>query len=136
MFDRAITIYNLLDGVWHPTVVSGVSVYTVQASDLTVNGVNNIGQVQVIIPSNKWKHIGGKIYVGPKEYAAKNDPESFVTFAPEQDFIMDGAYADVEDDEDYTMGFYHEMNNTRDGVYMVKAAEYLPLIPHFEVSAQ
>lgn len=136
MYDKSITIYNLHDGEWHPTVISGVSLYTVTASEITVNGVNNVGSVEALIPSDQWGRAGGAVYIPPKAYAQLADVTGYFTFTPEQDVLMEGEYTTIEDDEDFDMGFYHEMNNTRDGVFLIKAAEFLTMIPHFEVTAR
>ena len=132
MYDKAVTIYNLHDGMWYPTVISGVSLYTVTASDITVNGVNNVGSVQALIPAGNV----GKTYLPPKAYQQAASVGSYFTFTPEQDVLMEGTYTTVEDDDDYDLGFYHEMNKIRDGVFLIKAAEYLSMIPHYEVTAQ
>ena len=77
-------------------------------------------------------------YIGPKAYAALESPAGYFTFTPETDFIVVGNYSSNEpiNDDDYTEGLYHAMNDVQDGVYMVTSATYFSLIPHFEIGGR
>ena len=78
-------------------------------------------------------------YAAPKEYAALENPVGYFTFTPEQDFFYVGsvmAASYPEDDYDDDNGFYHHMNKTHDGVYMIQSSTFYSLIPHFEIGGR
>lgn len=79
-----------------------------------------------------------KKYTGPMAFSKLDDPRSWFTFCPEQDFILVGAWLDTEPipDDAYESGFYDAMNETNDGVYKITSAAFYGLLPHFEIGGQ
>lgn len=137
MYDDTITVFNHRGEYWFPTVFEGADLKVTTASNITASGINNVGDVSIIIHISKNKGIrSGKRYIDPMEFQTVEDPENFYTFKPEDDFIVVGEYYDIENDEDYDSGFYHEMNATKDGVYKIQAAAWYSLLPHFEIGAR
>ena len=139
MHDETITVFNLKNGYWYPTIISGVHIETHTAADLTINGINNVGSVFISIPAAKNRTVktsaGTKRFVRPKEYES-SDPAECFTMTPDSDFIYEGEWRNIEADDDYDSGFYDEMNRTKDGIHLINAAEFLKLIPHIEVGAK
>ena len=144
MFQSTITVFNYhkQTGLWYPSVISGADLIATKASTRATDGVNNADAVDILINCTAAKVIttsaGGKSYTGPKEYAGCADPASCITFTPEQDFIFDGAWADLTpiDDEDYDEGLYHALNAAHDGIYMISSAAFYGLLPHFEIGGR
>ena len=144
MYHKTITLFNYHKptGKWYPSVISGVDLIGNTASTATKEGVNNGDTVDVIIHCTRGRVIttsaGPKPYLPPKLYAEHNPLSGLITFVPEQDFIYEGEWPDlaVIDDEDYESGFYHEMNNTYDGVYLITSAVFCDLLPHFEIGGR
>lgn len=146
MFVDTITLFNFHEqtGKWYPTVIKGVDLQVDTASKLSTPGTTDGADIAtVLIQSKKDKSLtfadgSTKTYLGPKAYAACADPEAHFTFKLEKDFFWEGAYESVEPivDDDYDSGFYHEFNKANDGVYAVKSAAFLSLIPHFEIGGR
>lgn len=141
MYDDTITVFNHRNGRWYPTTIEHVDIKVTTASNLTVNGISNMGEVSIIIHASKTKTIktteGLKQYLDPLAFIVVDDPEYYLTFKPEEDFILAGRYDDgIAEDDDYDSGFYHEMNKTRDGIYKIQACAWYSLLPHFEIGAK
>ncbi|MBQ9347017.1 MAG: hypothetical protein IJT94_06700 [Oscillibacter sp.] len=152
MYDAVITLFNCheRDSVrkWYPTVFSGVTLEAVRSDARSVSdGTVGADTAVVILPtapdcSKKTASDAVRQYAGPKEYAALADPSGFFTFTPQQDFFVKGDLSGeypvpVEDEaEDAFHGFYHAINQRRDGVYLVTEAAFFPLIPHFEIGGK
>lgn len=140
MFDRTLTIYNKHGNMWYPVTVNNADMHTEMVSNITVNGIDNVGAVTMIIHSDSQKRImassGVVQYVPPKQYAALSNPAGYFTFWPEHDFVVEGSVSIIADDDDYDSGYYNELNKTMDGVHMIRAAEWFGMIPHFEVAAK
>ena len=145
MYRDKITLYNYHTGtaMWYPSVIEGVDLGSVRAATATASAdVTNADTVEVLIPCGRDKTVctaaGTKRYAGPKEYAACETPAQSVTFRPECDFFLEGEPEDLTpvSDEDYESGFYHAMNEERDGVYMITSASFYGLLPHFEIGGR
>ena len=142
MHDKTITLFNLHNGVWYPSVISGVTVEEVVAISATETaGRTNSDAVELSIGTSCVKAIttsvGLKAYVTPKAYAVCTAPADCLTFKPEQDFIYVGEWAtDPIRDDEYESGLYHDFNEEHDGVYMITSAAWLGLIPHFEIGGR
>lgn len=140
MYDDTLTVFNFAKGAWYPSVIDGADLIEHAQATETSRGTINAGTVEILINCSAVKEIetrqGRKQYLDPLAYAEA--PEGAITFKPETDFILSGAWdgAAVIDDDDYDSGFYNEMNRTRDGVYMITGAGYFSLLPHFEVAAK
>jgi len=141
MYDRTLTIFNIHHGFWYPTTVNKCDLKVKLSSNLTVDGINDVGSVNIVIHCNRNRIVksyqGNKAYVEPKVYASLEDPSDYFTLTPEVDFIYEGEWdkAPVEDDA-YDSGFYHMMNEEKDGVHMIQTNQYFTLIPHFEIGAK
>ena len=141
MYDDTITLFNHRNGLWYPSVISGVDLKVTTSSSITTGGINNVGEVSIIVHTSKSKAIktkgGLKQYVEPLAFKVVDDPEYYLTFKPEEDFILAEEYeGGIEDDDDYDSGFYDELKSTRDGVYKIQAAAWYSLLPHFEIGAK
>ena len=79
-----------------------------------------------------------KQYVGPKAYAAIENPRNYFTFTPESDFFIVGNYYSKESvsDAGFEDGLYSAMNAAHDGVYMVSSVAFYSLLPHFEIGGR
>ena len=141
MYRNTVTVFNFHkeSNLWYSTVISGVHMEAVRAASPSAGaGILKTDAVEVIIPVSDDKTIGtgyeSKQYLRPKEYDVLDDPSSYFTFHPEQDFFVIGDHdTSPEDDDDYDEGFYHAMNTSLDEVYMISAAAFYALLPHFEV---
>ena len=142
MHNGTITLFNLHNGKWYPSVIKGVTVEEVAATSTTETaGRTNSDAVELSIKTTHVKAIsttvGLKPYVTPKAYAVGTEPAHCVTFKPDQDFVYIGEWP-VEPilDDDFESGFYHAFNEEHDGVYMITSAAWLGLIPHFEIGGR
>ena len=152
MHDQTITLLNCheQDGVrrWYPTVFSGVTLSEVRANTATANaGTVSADTVEVLLPvsadqSSADGNGAVRQYVGPKAYAALENPAGFFTFTPQEDFFAIGDlsaaydFPAADEAEDSFHGFYHAVNQSRDGVYQVTSAAFFSLIPHFEIGGK
>ena len=141
MFTDVVTVFNFhkATGKWYPTVFKDVELQVDTASDVVTPGkTNNSDIATLLINTKRDKSVGSKTYLGPKAFAQCPDPEAHFTFLSERDFFIEGEWPNLEPvlDEDYDSGFYHEVNEAHDGVYAVKSAAFLGLIPHFEIGGR
>lgn len=144
MYQNTITLFNFhkKTGVWYPSVISGVDLIASKANNATKEGTVNGDTVEIIIHCNKEKAIktseGLKSYTGAKAYAVCDNPSNCITFTPECDFIYDGVWPDLSPviDDDSDSGLYHDMNEIKDGVYMITSAVFYSLLPHFEIGGR
>lgn len=141
IFQNTITLFNFHEatGLWYPSVIAGVDLIEHKSNSASIEGMNNRDTVNILIPCNTEKKIttsqGVKRYIGNKIYAKCNDPANYITFKPEKDFIYEGVWPDLSpiDGEDFDSGLYNELNTNYDGVYMINAAAFYSLLPHFEI---
>ena len=144
MHDATVTLFNFHEatGKWYPTEFHNVSLTESNGNTPTPDaGMKNTDAVELIIrtaadKSNTENGVTVR-YVGPKEYAALENPVGYFTFKPEQDFFYVGSVmATSYPEDDYDEGFYHLMNKTYDGVYMIQSSVFYGLIPHFEIGGR
>ena len=141
MHDATITLFNFHErtGNWYPTIFNQVSLTEAKADSATADaGIKNGDTIEAIIRTAADKshtESGVKVqYVGPKAYAALENPAGYFTFTTERDFFFVGnSTSGIVSDDDYDEGFYHAMNKEHDGVYLVQSAAFYSLIPHFEI---
>ena len=140
MHDQTITLYNYHEPscLWHTTVFEGVQIAAAKASNATTHGNTGGDSVSILIPAAEYKTAASRRYVGPKAYAAQDDPGETFTFWPEHDFIVVGdcPLEEPVSEDDYDNGLYHEINREQDEVYMITSASFYGLIPHFEVEGR
>lgn len=141
MFTDVVTVFNFHKptGKWYPTVFKDVELQVDTAADPTAPGqINNADVASLIINTKRDKSVGTKTYLGPKAFAQCPDPEAHFTFGLEGDFFYEGVWSTLEPilDDDYDSGLYHEVNKAHDGVYAIKSAAFLGLIPHFEIGGR
>ncbi len=85
------------------------------------------------------KIVDGKQYFPPKEWKRQTTERlpATVTFTSGTnfDFFMLGDYGSKEpiSDDDYTDGFYNEMNRLHDYVFAITSVAEYSVIPHFEI---
>lgn len=147
MFTDTITLFNLNNGMWYPHIIHNVDAAGIisGASATPLNGSTKADNGLILIQTYGSAGIkaidtdsGTRVYVEPKAYAALVSGSSAVTFQPQTDFIMLGAYEGVSPivDDDYEAGFYDEMNSKYDNIYQIVSAAYYSLIPHFEIGVR
>lgn len=140
MFCNTVTLFNYHDKTkqWYTTKFDGADLLEVGAKSATPKGETNGSSVDLLINVSSDKSYEGKAYLGPKAYAATDNPGAHFTFTPETDFFMEGDYSMAKPvcEDDYESGYYHEMNTLHDGVHMVVSAAFFPLIPHFEIGGR
>lgn len=142
MHDKTITLFNLHNGVWYPSVIPNVTVEEVTATSATeIAGRTNADTVELSIGTSIAKAIttsvGVKAYVSPMSYAVCTAPADCFTFKTEQDFVYIGEWStDPIRDDEYESGLYHALNEANDGFYMISSAAWLGLIPHFEIGGR
>ncbi len=147
LFQSIITLFNFHKGtgIWYPTVIYGVHIESISASNHGVWGDTNADSVELRIKSNLAQYVntseGPKRYIRPKEYASLQPSEEYndyFTITPECDFFYDGRWDDPVpvDDDEYDDGFYNAMNRENDGVYLISSAAFFRLIPHFEIGGR
>ena len=144
MHDQTVTLYNYHapTGLWYTTVLENVTLTAARSSNNTQHGTTNSDTVELSIPADGNKVVdtmqGPRQYVGPKSYAAQDTPSIYFTFWPEHDFIVSGIcpLEQPVSEDDYDNGLYHEINREQDEVYMITAASFYGLIPHFEVEGR
>ncbi len=138
MYTDTITLFNFhaQTGQWYASVFSGVDVGAAKAGRDSAYNTADTSSVRVLLNTGADKAVGGKGYLGPKEYAVCEDPDKHFTLMPQQDFFMVGKYADpgpFPDGSGVTGGFYQAVRDTHDDVYIITSREYFSLIPHFEI---
>ena len=144
MYRDTITVFNYhaASGRWFPSVISGADLLVTKASSATTAGGSNADTAEIIIHCTADRRIatgeGMKSYTEPKEYARCDDPARHITFAPECDFIFAGAWPGTKPltDDEYDEGLYHALNAEHDGIYLISAAAYYGLLPHFEIGGR
>jgi hypothetical protein len=145
MFGDTITVFNFKGGYYYPHVLHGVDAVGISdgATATNMSGTTNSDIGTVLIQTNASKIIAADNtvlpYVSPKAFEALTDGiDSVITFQPQKDFILVGAYESTQPiyDDDYETGFYDELNSTRDGVYQISSAVFYSLIPHFEIGVK
>ena len=146
MYNDTITLFNWHEATerWYPTVFTRADVGEITSSNSTAQaGKTGNDTVSIIIHCDADKSFTAtdgtvKSYLRAKEYALCNDPAAHITFKPERDFVYAGEWNDPQpvSDDDYEAGFYHEMNDTHDDVYMISSAAFFSLLPHFEIGGR
>lgn len=143
MYADTLTVFNLHDGLWYPSVIERANLLMNRGATSTPSvGTVNADSVEIIIHCSVDKTIetqsGPKICLGPKAYASCTDPADYITFRPEMDFVLNGAWPDTDPirDDAYAHGFYDAMNTENDGVYKVTSVAFYGLLPHFEIGGE
>lgn len=144
MRDATVTLFNFHEatGKWYPTEFHNVTLTEANASAPTPDaGMKSADTTELIIhtAADKSSAENGVTvrYVGPKEYAALENPVGYFTFKPGRDFFYVGSVmAGTYSDDDYDEGLYHDMNKAYDGVYMIQSWAFYSLIPHFEIGGR
>lgn len=150
MYDAVVTLFNFHEatGAWHTTVFNGVNLLETKAETATRDsGRTNGDTVELILHTDSGKiaqavgadgETASVQYVGPKAYSALDDPQGYFTFKAETDFVVVGNHGQTTPviDDEYDEGLYHAMNNEYDGVYMITAAAFFGLLPHFEIGGR
>lgn len=144
MRDRSITLFNYHEksATWYPNVISGVSATDVCGNSFSTQGTVNASTFEATVycdPGAVVKTASGrKQYISPHFYASCQEPDRYVTFAPDTDFIFDGVWPEQAPipDAQYEEGLYNALNASHDGIYKITSAGYYALIPHFELGGK
>lgn len=155
MYDRTLTIFNYYespttgDAYWYPHVLSNVDLNTDRGAIIKKYGPDTAdnAQLHILYGTNQsgQKVIADKDsnaipWLPPKEWQKQtNDllPET-ITFSPESDFFWEGEWdKGVVNDDDYRVGFYQYMNQSRDNIFKITSVGGpYSLISHFEILAK
>ncbi len=133
MHSDVVTIYNYskAEEVWYPTVVTNAELQTVVGSKDNAKGESSADSVKLFIPY-KDDSIGGKIFVPPVQWGKAEDKCNTVTLKSD-DFFVVGEFSIVENEADYTDGFYSHMRENTDYCFKITTVSRFKSIPHFEV---
>lgn len=145
MYKDTITLFcfHELTGLWYTTVFTGVHLTEIKADTSTADagtvGADTVEAIVHVSPDRSSKDAEGTVrqYVGPKAYAALEDPAGRFTFQAERDFFVVGDHASEPlRDDDYESGLYDAMNKAMDGVYMISSSVFYRILPHFEIGGR
>lgn len=133
MHDQTITLYNLHNDTWYPTVLPYCHLIVDRAARQKDTGLENADAAKLHIMQKSIEAAGVSV-VGPKEYDALSDPAGKITFHEGKDFFVKGEWeASAVSDDDWMYGYYDHMNKANDGVYLITSAAEYYLIPHWEI---
>lgn len=145
MFKDTITVFNFHEHtrLWYPSIIEYADVKSVLSKTSTQNaGTTNNDATAFLIHCSadkiiKCKHTQ-KQYLKPKEYSESGNPDKYITFNPEQDFIVVGEWdnTDAISDSDFSNGLYNAVNNKFDDVCLICSVAYFGLLPHFEIEGK
>ncbi len=125
MFNDTVTLFNLYNETWYPTVLQGVEVQEVIGRTESKDGSSPNNTCSLHIPESL---IGN--YRRPKEYTG----EGYTL--QEGDFFVIGDFSsELINENDYVTGYATYMKDTYDGVYNINSIGIYKVIPHIEVSA-
>lgn len=125
MFEDTVTIFNLYNEIWYPTILQGVEVQEVTGQTESKDGSKPANTCSLHIPENLMVN-----YKKPKEYQG----EGFTI--KEGDFFVVGDFSSGPIDEnDYESGYLTYMRNTYDSVYHINSVGFYKTIRHIEVAA-
>lgn len=137
MFSKTVTLYNLHNDIWYPTVLHGCSLVIDKSARQVQTGIEGEDRATLHIPKSSIDAAGVEV-IGPKAYKALSTPTGYITFCEGTDFFAEGE-EDVNyvEDEGYPSGYFDSLNRRRDGVYRITSAssEY-SLIPHYEITGK
>lgn len=142
MYNDTVTLFNFhttANGdVWYGKVLQNVDLITDHALLLSKYGENGQDNARLHVKYEKAsesKIINGFEYLDPKEWARAGRYEETVTFQPQKDFFVKGAWPElIVNDEDYKKGFFDAVNMLSDNCFMVSSVGGpYDLIPHFEI---
>lgn len=147
MYRDTVTIFNLHEGVWRASALSGVDLNADRAAIIAKYGADCKDRARLHI---RYHLVDGAVIVRSGESAYKvlaarqyTGEAGTIAFRPAAtgevvDFFLAGEWdgdAAVED-ADYGSGFYDYVNGTRDGVYAITEAACYSVIPHFEITGR
>lgn len=136
MFSETITLYNLHEDEWYPTVLHGCCLICDKAARQAQTGIENADKASLYIPKSSID-AANVVAIGPKEYEALRNPAGYITFNEGTDFFIKGEQQTVIiGDEDYPSGYYNYINQVKDDVYMITSAAEYDLIPHYEIAGR
>lgn len=135
IFCRTITLFNLHEDVWYPTVLHNCCLICDKAARQATTGLENADSASLYILRESVEEAGVEV-IGPKTFDSLGQPGAHITFHEGKDFFAEGEYTETVNDEDYTSGYYNHLNKTRDGVYLITSAAGYDLIPHWEITGK
>lgn len=145
MHTQTITLWNYHEasGLWYPTTIPGVSIYTDNSYAASEHGNNANNSVWISIPCSRNGRIldvSGveKLVLKPKTYAVCQSPSCCLSFSPGVDFILEEEVDGLEPvrDTDYESGFYDAMNAANDSIHLITSNTGFNLIPHYEIGCK
>lgn len=144
MYKDTITLYNYhaATNSWYTAEFGNVDFSELKSGTGTQHGATSADAVEIILHARADKTVetaqGVLQYIGPKAYAALDDPAGYFTLCPARDFIVAGScpLEQPVSEDDYENGLFHALNRERDGVYQITSAVWYSLLPHFEVEAR
>lgn len=125
MFNDTVTIFNLYNETWYPTVLQGVEVQEVNGRTESKDGSTPNNNCSLHIPESLMQD-----YCRPKEYTGDG-----YTIREGDFFVIGDFSSEPVDENDYVSGYVTYMKDTYDGVYNVNSIGIYKAIPHIEVNA-
>lgn len=133
MFNDIITIFNQVEDIWYPTVLSNVELQVASGQSKSKDGNSSTDVALLIINIDNELE---KKYLKPVAYVKADDKVGKFTLR-EDDFFVEGEYiADIVDDTAYERGFFEYMKTNYDNVFCISAVKKFSTIPHFEVGGK
>ena len=142
MFQDVATVFNRQDGLWYPTVLTGVQVQASEGGVPAALGGERTGAVTLLVPyvPGEPDRVAGKAYLPPKKWRQGSEPENHVTFAAGErfDVLLLGPWEGTEPirDDTWPEGFFARLRRERDGAYAVTAVRRFRALPHFEIEGR
>lgn len=141
MYTDTITLFNLKDDTWYPSVLSNVDLIVDKAASLVKTGLNDADTANLHVKytvSGSNTLVGSKPYLPPKEWVAQDETDT-LTFTEGVDFFILGDWGSedaVNDDKYGVNGFYYYCNKKYDHCYLINSAAKYNVIPHFEIGGK
>ncbi|MGL5514971.1 MAG: hypothetical protein ACRDBM_17290 [Sporomusa sp.] len=117
MYTDTVTVFNLKDDIWYPTVITNVDLIVDQAASIVKTGLDSADAANLHVkytPSGSNALIGDKTYLPPKEWLAQSD----TTLDSGADGgIFDSAYASVDNIDGGTFSPWSEGDTLEGGSF-------------------
>lgn len=125
MFNDTVTLFNLYNETWYPTVLQGVEAQEVTGKTESKDGSKPADTCSLHIPEGLMSD-----YHRPKAYTGEG-----YTIREGDFFVIGDMGADPVDEEAYETGYLTYLKDKYDGVYNINSISVYKTIPHIEVKA-
>ena len=132
MFKDIVTIFNMHEGKWQPTVISNTELQTSYGENESVDGNKSEDKALLII------HMDNELsekFRKPLAYENADDKSEVFTIR-ESDFFALGEFNIAAEDSDYEEGYFAYMRAHYDDVYKITSCNFYKTIPHIEIKGR